>query len=148
MKILRYLVIMVFSAGCSSILLQPADFSWPVESVLKVDDNGYINEDRYSLTLNVKPVFIEEFTDSSSDRGREVRIIRDQSGYYYLTASGFKNVYSFIPVKGGLELEDKIALPDSLELIDPAFNQKKPNIELLDGSNKFLLNSKGIVRAQ
>jgi hypothetical protein len=30
--------------GCSTIRLQPADFSWPVESVLKADNAGMVAE--------------------------------------------------------------------------------------------------------
>jgi hypothetical protein len=146
MKLIKYAAIIFIAAGCSSISLQPADFSWPVENVLKVDDNGYVSEDRYSFSLNVKPLFQKEFEDSTAAIGKELRIIRDQAGYYYITGAGFKNVYLFLPVVGGMKMEEKISISDSLALSFPAFNQKPPNIELLDGSTKYLLNHNGIER--
>jgi hypothetical protein len=42
--------------------------------------------------------------------GKEIRIIRDKSGYYYIAASGFKNVYLFLPVEGGMKLEETILI--------------------------------------
>jgi len=148
MKLVRPLL-MVLSltllAACSSLVLKPADFGWPIESVLKVDNKGYVEEQRYSFTLKVKPIFFEEFADSSTASGKEIRIIRDKLGYFYLTAANFKNVYMFVPVAGGLKLDDKF-LVNEKGLAAPAFNQKSPNIELLDGTDKYLLNNKGLVR--
>jgi hypothetical protein len=48
-------------------------------------------------------------------------------------------------VEGGMKLENKILVSET-GLVSPAFNQKSPNIELLDSPNKYLLNNKGIVR--
>ena len=146
MKFTKYFLLLLLSAGCSSVVLQPADYSWPVESVMTVDQNGYVAEKRHSFSINVEPVFYDEFADSSKAIGQEIRVIRNLSGFYYLTGAGFKNVYMFKPVAGGMLLEDKIAVSDSLALASPVFNQRTPNIELLDGSNKYLLTSNGIVR--
>ncbi len=146
MKLIKYLIIALIAVGCKSVMLQPADFSWPVENVLKVDENGFVTEDRYSFIMNVKPLFVEEFADSNMAVGKEIRIIRDKVGYYYITGSNFKNVYLFLPVEGGIEQVDKIAISDSFVLANPALNQKIPNIELVDGSKKYLLNNNGIVR--
>ena len=141
-----YLAVVLISAACSSVLLQSADYSWPVESVLRVDQKGFVFEDRHSFSINVEPLFYEEFADSSSAFGKEVRIIRNRSGNYYITGSGFKNVYLFTPIEGGMKMEDKISISDSTALNDPAFNQKTPNVELLDGMNKYLLTANGIAR--
>ena len=146
MKIIGIAFFLALLAGCASVVLQPADFSWPVENVLKVDKKGFITEKRYSLNLNVKPVFYEEFADSNSYNGKEIRIIRDKSGMYYITGTGFKNVYLFAQVPGGLKQEDKLAVSDSTALSNPAFNQKLSNVELMDGNNKYILNNNGIVR--
>ena len=146
MRYIKYLFVMLFIAGCSSMMLQPADFSWPVENVIKVDSQGFISEDRHTFSVNVKPLFQEEYADSNAWMGKEVRIIRDKAGYYYITSNGFKNVYSFLPSDGGLKLEDKIAVTDSLPMVSPVFNQKSPNVELVDGSNKYYLTNNGIVR--
>jgi len=146
MKFLKLLFIPLIAAGCSSVILQPADFSWPIEDVIKVNENGFVKVERYTFDVNVKPLFQEELADSNLALGKEIRIIRDKSGYYYIAASGFKNVYLFLPVEGGMKLEETILISETQPLSSPVFNQKSPNIELIDGSNKYLLNSKGIAR--
>lgn len=145
LKVLIGLLSILGLAACSSLILQPGDFAWPIENVLKVDEKGMIEEKRYSFNLNVKQLFFAEFADSNSFKGKEVRLIRDKAGYYFMTGSGFKNVYVFIPVEAGLKLENKILISE-LGLKSPIINQKSPNIEIIDGTNKYLLNSKGIVR--
>lgn len=146
MRRIIFLSTIFIAAGCTNLLLQPADFSWPVESVLKVKDNGFVFEERHSFDINVKPIFYEEYNDSNSIAGKEIRVIRDRAGRYYFTGAGFKNIYMFIPVERGLKLEDKINIPDSLALKAPAFNQKFTTIELIDGSNKYLVTGNEIVR--
>ena len=132
--------------GCSSLILSPSDFSWPIENVLKVDEKGFVSEDRYTFTINVKKLFFEEFKDSTNYSGKEIRIIRDKSGYYYITGKDFKNVYLFLPIENGMKLEKKITISETENLTAPVLNQKSPNIELIDGTKKFLLNYKGLVR--
>lgn len=136
---------LLLTAACSSLTLKPADFGWPIETVLKVDNKGYVEEQRYSFTLKVKKLLWEEFADSTNYAGKEVRMIRDKYGYYFVTGANFKNVYVFETEDGALSLEKKIEIPEK-SLASPAFNQKSPNIELLDGANKYVLNYKGIVR--
>lgn len=140
------LLVLNIVAGCSSLILKPADYSWPVENVLKVDGNGFISEERYTFSINVKQLFFTEYKDSTNYSGKEIRIIRDKPGYYFMTAKDFKNVYVFIPVENGMKLENKIQLSETENLISPVFNQKNSHIELLDGSRKYSLNHKGIVR--
>jgi len=86
-------------------MLQPADFSWPVESVLKSDNKGMVQENRYQLSFSIKPMLFAETADSTNVAGITVRMIRDQMGYYYLVAPKFKNVYVFMAAEGGLKLE-------------------------------------------
>jgi len=148
MRIVKYFVISSFAviaAACSSLTLRPADFSWPIENALKVDSKGFIEEQRYAFTIKVKPIFFEEFADSNNFAGKEIRIIRDKLGYVYITGKKFKNVYVLATVEGGMKLENKILINEA-GLVSPAFNQKSPNIELLDTPNKYLLNHKGVVR--
>lgn len=139
-------LVLITTYACSSLILSPSDFSWPIENVLKVDDKGFISEDRYTFSINVKKLFFEEFKDSTNYSGKELRIIRDKSGYYYITGKEFKNVYLFLPVENGMRLENKIKILETEGLTAPVFNQKSPNIELIDGSKKYLLNYKGLVR--
>jgi hypothetical protein len=137
---------LIITYACSSLVLSPSDFSWPIENVLKVDDKGFVSEDRYTFTINVKKLFFEEFKDSTNYSGKELRIIRDKSGYYYITGKEFKNVYLFLPIENGMRMENKIKILEAEGLTAPVFNQKSPNIELIDGSKKYLLNYKGLVR--
>lgn len=148
MHIMKYFFVLLIGiaiTACSSLMLKPADFSWPIENVLKVDNKGFVEEQRYSFTLKVKSLFFEEFADSTNFAGKEIRLIRDKAGYIYITGKDFKNVYVFMSVENGMKLENKILVTER-GLTSPAFNQKLPNIELLDSPNKYLLNNKGIVR--
>jgi hypothetical protein len=148
MRILKYFLIpltVIIAAACSSLTLKPADYSWPIENAIKVDSKGFIEEQRYAFTIKVKSLYFEEFADSNNFAGKEIRIIRDKLGYVYLTGKDFKNVYVMSVIEGGMKLEEKIPVTEK-GLVSPAFNQKSPNIELLDAPNKYLLNNKGLVR--
>lgn len=142
-KILVISVLLLAAYACSSLMLKPADFSWPIESVLKIDDNGYAKEERHTFSFNIKPLFYEEMQDSLAYLDREVRIIRNIDGFYFVTSSGFKNVYVFESSEGALSLENKIPVSET-GLIKPFFNQRSPLIELVDGSYKYYLSKKGL----
>lgn len=148
MKILILVSTVLMASGCATIVLEPADFSWPVETVLKVDANGFISEERHTFDINTKPIFYEEFSDSNSYAGKEIRIIRNKDGYYYFTGEGFKNVYMLQSIVGGMKLKEKLSVSDSLTLKMPAFNQKSSGIELTDGSTKYFIYGSEIVRAK
>ena len=141
--LILFLFLILITASCSVLTLQPANFSWPLESVLPVDDNGKVSEDRYSLEVSTVGLFFEEFQDSLSYKGKEVRMIRDNQGFYFLTASDFKNVYVFKADEGKLVQENKIFISE-FGLKTPAFNQRDPYIELVDGTNKMNLTYKGV----
>ena len=136
--------LVLFTSACSVLTLQPADFSWPVESLLKVDDQGNVTEDRYSTTFNTIGIFYEEFQDSMAYKGKNIQLIRNNLGYYFITGEEFKNVYVFKASEGTLALEKKIFISE-FGLKDPALNQRSPYIELLDGDYKINLTSDGIV---
>lgn len=145
-KIFLVISTILFLSRCAAVILQPADFSWPIENAIKVDDKGFIKEDRHTFSINVKKIFYEELKDSNLALGKEIRIIRSQAGYYFITSSNFKNVYVLLPVEGGMKLINKILISETEPLKQPAFNQKAPYIELIDNSKKYLLNHKGIAR--
>ena len=137
-------VILIFiTAACSVLTLQPANFSWPIESVLPVDSEGKVIEDRYSLEFNTTGLFYEELQDSLAYTGKEIRMIRDKQGFYFITASKFKNVYIFQSKDGTMTLDKKIFISE-FGLDNPAFNQRDPYIELIDGDKKINLTPKGI----
>lgn len=140
--IVSFILFSMFTA-CPVLTLQPANFSWPLESVLPVDDNGNISDDRYSVEVNTVGMFFEEFQDSLSYKDKEIRMIRDNQGFYFMTSSNFKNVYVFKADEGKLVQENKIFISE-FGLQSPAFNQRNPYIELVDGTNKMNLTHKGV----
>ena len=143
--IVAVFVLIFFVGGCSSLVLKPADFGWPVETVLKVDNNGMAVEKRYSFTFNTKDLFLAETKDSSAFIGKEIRVIRSNGGYYFMTGNNFKNVYVFRADDGSFTLANKIAVTDSTGMKSPAFNQRSPYIELLyDINKKVYLDKSGI----
>lgn len=145
MKILKYMIILtaIILTGCSSLRLAPADFSWPVESVIRVDDNGMAKEDRYALSFNAKPLYFEETGDSLAYLDRDLRVIRDTLGYYYITGNKFKNVYVFTMGDGAFNLYNEIQISET-GISQPAFNQRPPYIELVEGDKQYLLSNNGI----
>jgi hypothetical protein len=128
-------------AGCSSLTLKPADFAWPVESVLNVDGQGRVQSERYSYSLNVKALLFAETQDSVNISKVNLRMIRDMKGFYFITASQFKNVYVFEQTEGGLTLKNKILVAQN-GLSEPAFNQRVPYIQVVNGQNPAILLTK------
>jgi hypothetical protein len=141
--IISSILLILFTAACSVLTLQPANFGWPLESVLPVDDNGKVSEDRYSVEVNTVGLFYEEFQDSLSYKNKEIRLIRDNMGFYFITSNNFKNVYVLKADEGKLVLENKIFISE-FGLQIPAFNQRNPYIELVDGTYKMNLTHKGV----
>lgn len=128
--------LLIYSA-CSTLTLQSANFAWPIESVLPVNDEGNVLDERYSVEFNTTPLFYEELKDSNAYAGKDIRLIRDKEGYYYMTANEFKNVYVFQAEEGKLILENKIPISET-GIIRPAFNQRDTLIELVDANNKTI----------
>lgn len=142
-KLIIVLFAFIALAGCSSLKLMETDFSWPVESVLKVDQQGIVTDNRFSYSVNVIPLFFAETKDSLSYKAKELRIIRDVKGYYYVTSTGFKNVYLFQVIDGAFKLYDSFLISEK-GMSSPVMNQRPPYIELIDGTNKYLLNNEGL----
>jgi hypothetical protein len=140
--ILIFLSITLF-ASCSSLLLEPAQFSWPIESVLKIDKDGFVKEERHSINFNTKALFFEETQDTLSYAGKTLRLIRNNEGFYFMTSTDFKNVYVFTVEKNAFSLENKIPINET-GLVNPAFNQRSQFIELLDDGIIYKLTSEGI----
>jgi hypothetical protein len=137
------IIFLTFFAACTSLVLEPADFTWPVESVLKIGDDGNVSEERYSFSFNAKELFLKETEDSSSYMNKNLRVIRDSKGFYYMTSNNFKNVYVFTADEGNFSLKNKIEIGET-SMENPAFNQRHPYIELLNGDKKIYLTHEGI----
>jgi hypothetical protein len=145
-KVLLCALICAAMYGCASLTLSPVDYSWPLESVLKPDEKGRVDEQRYNISFNIKPLLFAETNDSTHVGDISVRMIRDENGYYFITASKFKNVYVFKPAEGQMKLDTKILISQT-GIESPAFNQRSPYIELLNGKEKpILLTKDGIVQ--
>ena len=140
-SVLSCFILSAIAWGCASLTLSPVDYQWPVESVLKVESNGSAEDPRYNIVFNVKPMMFDETADSVHVGGVELRLIRDTFGYYYMTAPKFKNVYVFASDEGKLKLANKILISEK-GIASPAFNQRAPHIQLLNGKEKPVLLTK------
>ncbi|MHB1686040.1 MAG: hypothetical protein ACYCVH_01470 [Ignavibacteriaceae bacterium] len=153
MKTIKYILVLsfLFIAACSTLILKPADFAWPVESVLNVDNNGKVDLQRYSISFDTRKLFLKETGDSLGYQNQQLRVIRNSKGYYFMVANNFKNVYVFNVDDGAFHLEKKIEISDKTKLQNPAFNQRPPFIELVYGENdssKVNLTEKGISKEE
>ncbi|MCS7054185.1 MAG: hypothetical protein NZM09_10705 [Ignavibacterium sp.] len=139
--IISLLFIVLF--GCSSLQLTPTDFAWPIETVLTVDEQGFIKDDRYSIKVNVQNLYVEEFGGLNLSN-KNLRMIRNSSGIYFITAEGFKNVYLFKQDIGALTLLKKIKVSEN-GLKNPFFNQRDSYVELKDENINVKLSNEGII---
>lgn len=130
--------------ACSSLMLEPAQFGWPLEAVLKVDKDGFVKEDRHSINFNTTALFFDETQDSLSYAGKTLHLIRNNEGFYFMTSTDFKNVYVFSVQKNAFSLQNKILVSET-GLLDPAFNQRSSFIELIDDGKNYKLTSEGIL---
>jgi hypothetical protein len=143
--VLSGLVLMLFLfSACSPLILKQTDFAWPIESVLTIDEDGFVKEERHNIIFDTKELFLEETGDSSAYLNKEIRVIKDTKGYTYMTSVNFKNVYVFKDGEGELCLSQKIQISETEGLREPAFNQRMPYIELLNGEQKYLLTNEGL----
>ncbi len=153
MKTIKLLLIgsFLFIGACSTLVLKPADFAWPVESVLSVDNNGKVDIKRYSINFDARELFLKETGDSLGYQNQQLRVIRNLNGYYFMVANNFRNVYVFNVDEGTFRLEKKIEISDKTGIQNPAFNQRPPFIELVYGvndSSKINLTEKGISKEE
>ncbi|MFA5668343.1 MAG: hypothetical protein WC967_03810 [Balneolaceae bacterium] len=133
------------SSACKTFEVKNVNYGQQIESVLSPNAKGEVHDSRYSLSFNILPFQYQETQDSSAVSVREVRLIRNNAGLYFITADGFSNVYVMEPINNGLKLKKKIQVSDQ-GLIAPAFNMRNPYIELVDKetAQTFTLNENGI----
>lgn len=144
---LLLLPMILFSACKSPFELQNVDYSMLLETVASPDPKGMINDDAYGVVFNVKPLQFLEKGDSSAVNA-EYRLIRDINGYYFVTSKGYRHVYIFKPGAQTLVLHKKVNVSAN-GLSNPAFNQRKPEIHLLEADTlAFKLYKDGIVGAK
>ena len=138
-------LVSIMLVGCSSLQLQPADFSWAAEEIIEVGSKGMVDAKRYSVAVTVTPLLAKEFaTDTMAAKNtNEVRLIRDKAGFYYLTAKKFKNVYVLVQSEGALAVNNTLVISAEKQMDDPKFDQKDSYIELWNGKEKFQLTKGG-----
>ena len=122
-------------------------YAWPVESVLTVGNNNLVEDGRHGLTFSVGAIAEKEFADSTSLRGKDIRLLRDNEGFYFLTGKKFKNVYVLSSGTASLHVKSQIEVaPRGLD--DPALNQRLPYVELVDGKMVVKLTEDDIVEGK
>jgi hypothetical protein len=124
-------MLVLLITGCSTLVLRPVDFSWPIEVTLQPDGKGNVRENRYQVSFNVKALLFEELKDSTTVTKHTLHVIRDNAGFYFVTAKGFKNVYVLSHGDGTLVLRKKILVSEQ-GLDAPALNQRAPYISLIN----------------
>ncbi|MFP8488288.1 hypothetical protein ACKGJO_04240 [Gracilimonas sp. Q87] len=145
--ILSALLIITTASACNSFVVENVDYSQQLESVLVPDENGKITDVRHGISFNVKSFKEQEFGASDSSKQiREIRLIRNADGFYFITADQFKNVYVMEPGKGSLKLKNKINVSES-PLQDPAFNLRTSGVQLVmrDTNKTIKMNETGIL---
>ncbi len=135
----------VFTSACKTFKVENVNYAQQVESVLVPTYDGTVTDARYAISFNILPFQYQEMKDSSSVKVEKVRLIRNQRGYYFITANGFSNVYVMEPIDSGLRLKERIAVSET-GLEAPAFNLRHPYIQLIDTKTSKIisLNEKGI----
>lgn len=142
--------ILLLSAGCrQSMVIRNVDYSQPIETVLVPDEEGVVQDIQHGLKFSILPLQYAETQDTSSVTTNEIRMIRGQEGFYYITAPGYMNVYVMAPEKNGLKLKKKIVISQR-GISEPAFNQRKSYIQLLnrETNETYLLTVNGIQKSE
>lgn len=129
-----WVVAALLLTGCKqSMVISQVDYSQSIESVLQPDEDGTVEDKKYGLKFNIKPIQFAETQDTSSVTTEQVRYIRGQEGYYYITAPDYKNVYVMAPEKNKLVLKETLKVSEE-GISEPAFNQRLSYIQLLNRS--------------
>lgn len=132
-QILMLPLFAVLLTACGSTMsIKNVDFSQPIETVLVADRDANVQDVRGGINFNLTEVLKSESISKDAFMGTEVRLIRNHQGYYFLTATGFNHVYVFETEENELKLLNKIRVT-SQGLQNPAFNQRMPYIQLIDG---------------
>lgn len=122
----------VVLTGCKqSMVINEVNYSQSVESVLSPNDDGMVDDVQHGIRFNIMPIQYEETQDTSSVTTKEVRFIRGQEGYYYITAPDYEHVYVMEPEEGELRLKSKLMIAEE-GVSQPAFNQRSSYIQLLN----------------
>jgi hypothetical protein len=144
-KIIWLASFVVLATACNKFVVENVNYSQQIESVLIPDENGTVHDVRHGITFNVEPFEKQEFGEDESIEIKEVRLIRNAQGYYFITANQFKNVYVMEPGKSELRLMNKIKISEE-RLNAPAFNLRDSKVQLIktDTDEIITLNENGL----
>ena len=151
---LRYVILCVLCTGVAisgckqqGMVISKVDYSQPIETVLEPNNKGMVHDVQHGIKFSVMPLQYAETQDTSSVTTDQVRMIRSSEGYYYITASGYKNVYVMEPEAGKLELVKKIQVSEK-GIAKPAFNQREPYIQLVSQATgeSYTLSAEGVAK--
>jgi hypothetical protein len=150
MKLCLHFFIFTFLAialSACGMTIEGVRYAWPVESVLEVGPTNAVEDGHHGLKFSVAKIAEEEFKDTSALKGKTIRLLQDDEGYYFISGKGFKNVYVMKSRAGELGLKKKIEV-SPIGLLDPALNQRVPYVELIDGKTVVKLTIDGIVEGK
>lgn len=151
MKLINYFSFAILISGLSltgckqTLVISDVQYAQPIETVLTPDEEGIVEDRKNGFSFNIMPLQYAETEDTTSVTTEEIRYIRSNSGFYYITAPGYKHVYVMSPGKDQLKLENKIRISEE-GLAEPALNQRKSYIQLVDLETGavWALSSEGI----
>ena len=144
-RLFALFTLLLMVSACTTLTLSPANFAWPIETVLTTGSGGDVTEERYSFSFNASSLIKAEMGETASVEGITLRVIRDYEGYYFMIAEDFMYVYVFESKDGAFMQVNKIFI--SKEGINsPAFNQRTPYVELLSSGTALLLDKNGTKR--
>lgn len=134
-------------AGCNNALvIEDVNYAQYVESVLIPDEYGVVTDVRNSISFSITPLIEEESSETFEPDVKQIRLIRNANGYYFITADQFKHVYVFEPKSSELKLKRAIVLSEE-GLKSPVFNWREPYVEVLTSNRgeHHYLDEKGII---
>jgi hypothetical protein len=137
--------IVMAGTACKTFVVKNVNYAHQIESVLTPDENGNIEDVRHGISFNIAPFQKKEFGENDSTQIKEVRLIRNTGGFYFITATHFKNVYVMEPGNGSLKLKNRIKVSE-ISMLEPAFNMRDGFVQLVkvDTNEIVNLNEEGI----
>lgn len=131
--------IVMLGTACKTFVVKNVNYSHQIESVLIPNEDGIVNDVRHGISFNITPFETKEFGVADSIEVKEVRLIRNAEGYYFITANQFKNVYVMEPGNGELKLKKKIRVSEE-RLAAPAFNLRDTYVQLVKTDTNEIVN--------
>ncbi|WP_114984115.1 hypothetical protein [Cyclonatronum proteinivorum] len=137
------LLTLTLSACGGQMVIQNVNFAHPFEMVMEADAEANVSDTRSGLTFSMDKILEKENISRADFAGTSVHMIRNQDGLYFLTAPGFRHVFILESGEGELKEAETVRIPGE-RLQNPAFNQRAPFIQLVDGDRTFSLSATGL----